>query len=52
MDARQRCPKYALSELHERAARFPRASRPKAFDQRRCSADYNVQQNIRIVENR
>ncbi len=52
MDARQRCSKSALSELHERAGSLPPSVRPEAFDQCRCSANYNVQQNIRIVENR
>ncbi len=52
MDTRQRRSKSALSELHEHAGSLPPSARPKAFDQSRCSTKYNVQQNIRIIENR
>ncbi len=50
MDARQRHPNSALSELHEHAGSLPLSARPEAFDQCSCSANYNVQQNVRIIE--
>ncbi len=46
MDARQWCSKSALSELHERAGLLPPSAHPKAFNQRRCSANHYVQQNV------
>ncbi len=50
MDARQRCSKSALTKLHECAGSLSPSARPVAFDQRYCSANYNVQQNIRIIK--
>ncbi len=52
MDARQQHSKSALSELHERAGSLPPSARPKASKLRRSSAEYYVQQNIQIIENR
>ncbi len=52
MDVRQCCPKSALSELQEHAGSLPPSACLEASEQNRCSANYNVQQNIRIVENR
>ncbi len=51
MDARQHCLKSALSELHECASSLPPSARPKAFDQCRCYANYNVQRNICVISN-
>ncbi len=50
MDARQRHSESTQSELHERAGSFPLSARPEVFDQRRSSANYNVQQNVGIIE--
>jgi len=44
MDANQRLSKPALPELHEGAGSLTPSARPEA--------NYNVQQNTRIVENR
>ncbi len=52
MDARQCYPESTLSKLHERASSLPPSARPEESEQHRCSANYNVQQNLRIVENR
>ncbi len=51
MDAWQCRSKSMLSKLHECAGSLLPSAHPEAFDQRRCSADYYVQQNIRVVEN-
>ncbi len=51
MDARQLRSKSVLSELHERAGLLPPSARPGMSEQRRRSADYYVQQNIRIIKN-
>ncbi len=52
MDARQCCPESTLSELHECDGLLPPSVCPEASKQHRCSANYNVQQNIKIDENR
>ncbi len=52
MDARQRHSKSMLSELHKRAGSLPPSVHPKASKKRCRSADYYVQQNIQIIENR
>ncbi len=50
MDARQRRSESSLSEHHERAGSLPPSAHPEVFDQRRSSANYNVQKNVRIIE--
>ncbi len=52
MDARHCCPESTLSELHERAGLLSPSARSEASKQHRSSTNYNVQQNIRIDENR
>ncbi len=49
MDARQCRSKSTLMKLHWRAGSLPPSARPEAFDKSYGSANYNVQQNDRII---
>ncbi len=46
MDARQCCPEYILSELHERAGSLPLSTRPEASKQHRCSANITIESGV------
>ncbi len=49
MDARQWRSKSELMKFHKRADSLPPSARSEAFDQSYGSANYNVQQNIRML---
>ncbi len=50
MDARQQRSTSALRKLHECDGLLPPSARPVAFDHCYGSADYIVQQNVRIIK--
>ncbi len=50
MDANQRRSKSTLTKLHKHAGSLPPSARLVASEQHRCSANYNVQQNVWIIE--